>query len=60
MFPIYNTTLLIFVTVGVNTCIYYNIKPMRYSHLLDDKYKFIANVRDKDLKITKIHYFVTM
>ena len=31
---------------------------MRYSFLLDDKYKFNANVRDKDHKITKIHHFV--
>ena len=31
---------------------------MRYSFLLDDKYKFTANVRDKDHKITKIHHFV--
>ena len=33
-------------------------KTMKYSFLLDDKYKFTANVRDKDHKITNIHHFV--
>ena len=31
---------------------------MRYSFLLDDKYKFTTNVRDKDHKIAKTHHFV--
>ena len=31
---------------------------MRYSFLLDDKYKFTTNVRDKDHKITKIHHLL--
>ena len=64
----YNTILLTFVTIGVNTCTYslqhaykvriFYIATMRYSFVLDDKYKFTANVRGKDHKITKIYHFV--
>ena len=64
----YNVILLTFVPIGVNTCTYrlqyaYKVRPfymktMKYSLLLDDKYKFTANLRDKDHKITKIHHFV--
>jgi len=64
----YDTILLTFVTIGINTGIYslqhaykvhtFYIKAMKYLFLLDDKYKFTANVRDKDHKITKIHHFV--
>jgi len=63
-----NTILLTFVPIGVNTCTYslqhaykvrtFYIKTMRYSFLLDDKYKCTTTVRDKDHKITKIHHFV--
>ena len=34
------------------------IKTIKHSCLLDDNYKFNANVRDKDHKITKIHHYV--
>ena len=37
---------------------YFYIKTIRCSCLLGDEYKFNANVRDKDHKITKIHHFV--
>ena len=61
----YNTNMLTFIPIGVNTCTY----RLRYAYkvdnfyikppcLLDDNYKFNANVRDKDHKITKIHHFV--
>ena len=64
----YNTTFLSFVTVGVNACTYrlqhaykvgiFYIKTIKYSFSLDKNYKFTANVREKDHKITKIHHFV--
>ena len=39
-------------------CTFFYTKTIRYSFSLDNNYKFTANVREKDHKITKIHHFV--
>ena len=51
--------LLIHIPTGysmLTKCAFY-IKTIRYSFLLDNNYKFTANVIEKDHKITKIHHF---
>ena len=64
----YNINVLTFVSITVNTCTYwlqhayrvhiFYIGTTRCARLLGDKYKFNANVRDKDNKITKMHYLL--
>ena len=65
MFPIIQICLLLSLLVLIHAPTGYAykvhnfyIKTTRHSCLLDDNYKFNANVRDKDHKITKIHHFV--
>ena len=62
MFAKIQFCLVLSLLVRVNTCTYrlqhaykvriFYIKTIRYSFLLDNNYKFTANVREKDHKIT--------
>ena len=66
----YNSTLLTFVPLRANTLAYrlqhvykvhnFYIKTIGYSCLSGENHKFIANVADKDHKITKMHHFVVV